>query len=709
MKNLIRYILIFTLSFAVIYPAASQTRNTTQMTQQQKQREAERQRREKERQKQQAERQKQQQKAAAERLKQQQKAQAEREKQAAEREKQQQKAAEDKAKQEAEAIKQQERQTAEAEKQKARQAAEDEKKYAPKKQSEAIHYINLSGRAGYAAMFDNLGNYGNKFAPADTYYPLMDKSLTGGPGAGLQLSYELAYHAFRFETGIGFDWLNSRSDYSFAMSRELETYPQTYTYMTDDLREVRNIGLVSIPVMFGAQFSRYYFMLGARVGYGIFGTFKQQGRYDVTVHDKDLLTPYGKGIIDNPAPESKKLTLRQPDVRLAAEFGIDLDEWLQAEPQKGRKQPKPGQRYPFGREYIHYKVSLFADYGILNSNGMSGMNPLLFADNSKWEPTSANTVLAIGEGSKLNNLFVGAKFTVQFEIPGKRPTLPPVRPTYLDIKIVDAGTGEPIPASVVVTNMEKNKASQPREVRNGQMHRSIAKGDWKVDVSAKDYFAESQNVTVEQPGQNQSITVQLRHVPYFRLRVTDAETGKPLPANAQIVRRGEKEAAYTVATDSVTGSGRSILDNKNQYTLHIDLMGYDSYEADIASVGDSMNVQMRPVKKGEVFVMKNLFFATNKTRILKASEESLEQMYGFLSRNPQIRVKIIGHTDNVGSDAANQKLSEGRAEAVRQDLIDRGIDPSRLEAEGRGESQPIDTNDTEEGRQNNRRVEAEIL
>jgi len=120
-------------------------------------------------------------------------------------------------------------------------------------------------------------------------------------------------------------------------------------------------------------------------------------------------------------------------------------------------------------------------------------------------------------------------------------------------------------------------------------------------------------------------------------------------------------------------------------------------------------IELVPVKKGEVFVVKNLFFATNKTRILPTSEEALNDLYMYLARNPQIRLRIIGHTDNVGRDEANQRLSEGRANAVREDLIERGIAPERLEAEGRGESQPIDTNDTEEGRQNNRRVEIEIL
>jgi outer membrane protein OmpA-like peptidoglycan-associated protein len=138
-------------------------------------------------------------------------------------------------------------------------------------------------------------------------------------------------------------------------------------------------------------------------------------------------------------------------------------------------------------------------------------------------------------------------------------------------------------------------------------------------------------------------------------------------------------------------------------------MGYDTVNMVIANIGDSLNIALSPIKKGEVFIVKNLHFATNKTRILPISEEALNDLYMYLARNPQVRIKIIGHTDNVGKDAANQKLSDGRANAVMNDLIERGIAADRLEAEGRGETQPIDTNDTEEGRQNNRRVEIEIL
>jgi outer membrane protein OmpA-like peptidoglycan-associated protein len=107
--------------------------------------------------------------------------------------------------------------------------------------------------------------------------------------------------------------------------------------------------------------------------------------------------------------------------------------------------------------------------------------------------------------------------------------------------------------------------------------------------------------------------------------------------------------------------------------------------------------------------MNDLFFASNRTRILSSSEKSLNDLYMFMQRNPEVRIKIMGHTDSVGKDAANQKLSEGRANAVRDDLIERGVAPERIEAIGYGESRPIDTNDTEEGRQNNRRVEIEIM
>ena len=116
-----------------------------------------------------------------------------------------------------------------------------------------------------------------------------------------------------------------------------------------------------------------------------------------------------------------------------------------------------------------------------------------------------------------------------------------------------------------------------------------------------------------------------------------------------------------------------------------------------------------PVKVGTKVVLHNLFFATNKTQILPESEKALDELYAFLNSHPELVIRITGHTDNVGSDQANIILSEGRANAVRDELIKRGVEVERIEAEGKGEAEPIADNATEEGRAKNRRVEFTIL
>jgi len=122
-------------------------------------------------------------------------------------------------------------------------------------------------------------------------------------------------------------------------------------------------------------------------------------------------------------------------------------------------------------------------------------------------------------------------------------------------------------------------------------------------------------------------------------------------------------------------------------------------------VEDTVNLFLQPIHEGIKVKIENLFFATNKTYILPESEQAMSDLAQFLLDNPGVTIHITGHTDAVGSDEANQILSEGRANAVRQNLIDRGVAAERMTAEGKGEKEPIADNDTEEGRQLNRRVE----
>ena len=399
------------------------------------------------------------------------------------------------------------------------------------------------------------------------------------------------------------------------------------------------------------------------------------------------------------------------DLSVAAEVGIDLDEWLQAQPdKKNARKVKPGQRLPFGKEHVHYRLSLFAEYGVLNTNNTPALKPVAF-DGQNVEVDHTNTLLAMNGDTKLNNLFVGAKFAIQFEVPGKkaRPVPPPA--SYAIYSIVDAETNEPIPAAVINAYGTNNNKVIAREKNIGPkgLRQKHALGAYSVEAKAEGYYDAKQTYSIEEVGSTEYVTIAMRHRPVFRIRVTNKETGEPVPSTVSINRTGVKEPVYSLVTDSITGVARQMMAEGPRYSLHIVQMGYDRVDIMIPNIGDSMNIQLSPVKKGEVFIVKNLHFATNKTRILSSSEEALNDLYMYLARNPEVRIKIIGHTDNVGKDAANQKLSDGRANAVMKDLIERGISPDRIQAEGRGESQPIDTNDTEEGRQNNRRVEIEIL
>jgi len=91
--------------------------------------------------------------------------------------------------------------------------------------------------------------------------------------------------------------------------------------------------------------------------------------------------------------------------------------------------------------------------------------------------------------------------------------------------------------------------------------------------------------------------------------------------------------------------------------------------------------------------------------VAPSSDPELKILYRTLVDHPDMKIEIRGHTDNVGDDAYNQQLSEARAKSVFQYLVDRGIDTGRLSYKGFGETQPIASNDTEQGRKQNRRTE----
>lgn len=116
-----------------------------------------------------------------------------------------------------------------------------------------------------------------------------------------------------------------------------------------------------------------------------------------------------------------------------------------------------------------------------------------------------------------------------------------------------------------------------------------------------------------------------------------------------------------------------------------------------------------PPPVGKRIVLRGVRFDFDKSAIRADSRPVLDAAVDALKENPNVRISVEGHTDNVGTDLYNEKLSVRRAEAVFRYLVNHGIAPERMEVVGYGESRPVATNDTESGRAENRRVELHVV
>ena len=119
--------------------------------------------------------------------------------------------------------------------------------------------------------------------------------------------------------------------------------------------------------------------------------------------------------------------------------------------------------------------------------------------------------------------------------------------------------------------------------------------------------------------------------------------------------------------------------------------------------------RMRQTQHGATFDLQDVLFETASWRLRPGAAEHLRPLAGYLSANPEVEVRIDGHTNTVGSDASNQLLSERRAGAVRAALDEMGADRTEFLIAGHGEAAPVASNDSAAGRQLNRRVEVTLV
>ena len=731
MKRII-YILLVAMGMATVAPMAATVENSVAAVYAADAKAKAKAQREKEKEKRLREREK----AKAKALKEREKAAAQKKKEQAKAAQQKQKAREKAKAQQAKAASSRRASTAKASKPAASKApemsaAEEKAQYMAqvaaieKKNQRVINYLNRDishrlgfwGQVGYSNLFTSGIGYAAPAAEGlnPTGFRNKDKGFVGG---GFGLGYQLRYKQFLMTVGAEFDFYNSVMGISngengaYALQYGMQPYASTMIYHYDfqSLNDKLIGGFLQVPLLFGMELKKIplFWQAGVKVGFGLLGQSTLGGVYSTTIEDKELiggLTDMYKHSLVTDAALSRPATKVNFGLNVAAsaEVGVNLDEWVKATPK--------------------LRVSLFADYGFLNALSykpadgaqdiptqmMVANDPLNFPVNSALATTSAAT-------AKVNPFLVGVKFAVWFELPRKQlvtSPMPPKPQPRLGVYAYDEETAVALGgASVEVIEEATEKTKHKNSNRQGVVKVGrVPEGGYRVSATKNGYYPSDTILYNVEEFTYDTVKLPLKRIPApivytLCMNIYDVETREPIEATARITSLTDSIALYT-GQSSDDGFIETPL-TEGDYIAHLSGAGYMPKDDTLHFVRDTFDLYMQHIKEGIKVKIENLFFATNKTVILPQSEQAMSDLATFLLENQSVHIHIVGHTDAVGTDEANQILSEGRANAVRNDLIKRGVAAERMTAEGKGEKEPVADNDTDEGRQLNRRVEFTI-
>lgn len=557
-------------------------------------------------------------------------------------------------------------------------------------------FIDVWAGAGYSSLYHGIDN----------------TKVPGGFGLSVGTAYEYNLNKLMFLGGVEFTYLNSKSKligyeenhefrYNLIMyPNQPETYFVNYSFNTYE--EKHNIGYLNIPLQVGMRFNRYYAMIGARIGLNIFGTYKTTSQLNTKGIDDEFFDPMenmpGHYLNNKDFSDNGKLSLGL-NISPGAEFGLYLDEWLGTFDRQGRR------RGP------SYRAGIFVDYGISNMNKANTDNKILTQPIDNPLDVNVNGLLSssMAQNKRFGSLYAGVKLAVLFQVGNQKKPTPkqkpqPPTPSLFYAHITDAETNENVvDAEVNVRLLSGNRhAFTSMTDSEGMVSHELKNGRYSVNVAAEGYLGFKKTVT---HNKLDTLEIAIQRIPSFVARVIDVETKENLLAEVTLSTAADGKQLFKKTTDPSTGIVSHEL-KSGRYQVNVTSEGYIYYQEVINhTTSETLLVALQPIKKDVVVVLHNLFFALNEAEILPESGPAMDELYQFLTNNPTVQIKIIGHTDNTGSLAYNMRLSQNRAKAVYDTLVERGILPERLSYEGKGPNDPVASNETEEGRAENRRVE----
>jgi outer membrane protein OmpA-like peptidoglycan-associated protein/tetratricopeptide (TPR) repeat protein len=239
--------------------------------------------------------------------------------------------------------------------------------------------------------------------------------------------------------------------------------------------------------------------------------------------------------------------------------------------------------------------------------------------------------------------------------------------------------------------------------------------DKELASTTEDFLLASVANPIQDVQIESKVKVDKQALTVFKGLTKDAITGKPVEATIEITDNSTGKVIETFTTNSATGKFLLSLAAGKNYGIAVKAPGYlfHSENFDVMEpIGFNMinkEIELKNIKKGSKIALRNIFFDSGKSTLKLESNAELDRLVQLLKDVPSLRIEISGHTDNVGSEGMNQKLSQDRADAVVAYLVTKGIDKSRLESKGYGSNRPVTSNNTSEGKQQNRRTEFEIL
>jgi outer membrane protein OmpA-like peptidoglycan-associated protein/tetratricopeptide (TPR) repeat protein len=204
-------------------------------------------------------------------------------------------------------------------------------------------------------------------------------------------------------------------------------------------------------------------------------------------------------------------------------------------------------------------------------------------------------------------------------------------------------------------------------------------------------------------------------VSYVKAKITDAESGEVIKAVVDLINLSADTTNRRTETADENGEILLCLPLNSNYAFNVSANGYLFYsqafqfkEVKTIKAPENIEIGLNRIEIGAEMNLYNIYFETDSFRILPDSEPELEKLVLFLRNNPQLEVEIQGHTDNTGRTEHNLSLSELRAKSVVEYLEINKIERSRLQFRGFGETRPVATNETAEGKMLNRRTTVKI-